>query len=104
MTEAEYEVRVSGTLADADLADVGAVTLATTRVDTVLYGVADQSALYSLLARLRGLGLEVVEVRRVSHPPMTAVPEQPGEPEQSEQSEQPEQPEQQEQPEKQDSE
>jgi hypothetical protein len=35
-------------------------------VNTVLYGVSDETALYGLLARLRALGIDVVEVRRVS--------------------------------------
>jgi hypothetical protein len=69
MSQAEYEVRVAGSVGDEDLADIGAVSVSATHVDTVLYGVSDESALYGLLARLRALGLEVVEVRRVSPVP-----------------------------------
>lgn len=47
---------------------MGAVTLAVDQVNTVVYGIPDQSALYGLLARLRALGIEVVEVRRILDP------------------------------------
>lgn len=74
MAEATYEIRVAGAVPDQDLRDMGAVTLAVDQVNTVLYGIPDQSALYGLLARLRALGLEVVEVRRIldSSSPSTA--------------------------------
>jgi hypothetical protein len=68
MEEPMYEVRVAGVVPDAHLQDMHAITLAPTQVNTVLYGLADEAALYGLLARLRTLGLEVVEVRRVSGP------------------------------------
>ena len=64
-----YEIRVEGVVSEADLRDVGAVTMAPDRVSTVVYGIADQSALYGLLDRLRALGIDVLEVRRVSAPP-----------------------------------
>jgi hypothetical protein len=65
MVEATYEIRVAGAVPEQDLRDMGAVTLAVDQVNTVLYAIPDQSALYGLLARLRALGIEVVEVRRV---------------------------------------
>src|SRR3954470_1521159 len=68
MEEPMYEVRVAGVVPETDLLDMRAITLAPEQVDTVLYGLADEAALYGLLARLRTLGLEVVEVRRVSPP------------------------------------
>lgn len=68
MDQSMYEVRVAGTLPEEDLADMGAVASTPDRVSTVLYGISDESALYGLLARLRALGIEVVEVRRVSEP------------------------------------
>jgi hypothetical protein len=68
MEEPMYEVRVAGVVPDAHLRDMHAITLAPNQVNTVLYGLADEAALYGLLARLRTLGLEVVEVRRVSGP------------------------------------
>jgi hypothetical protein len=61
-----FEVRVAGVVPETDLKDLRAVTLPPDQVSTVLYGIDDQAALYGLLARLRNLGIEVVEVRRVS--------------------------------------
>ena len=65
MDEATYEIRVAGAVPEQDLRDMGAVTLSVDQVNTVLYGIPDQSALYGLLARLRALGIEIVEVRRI---------------------------------------
>lgn len=65
MVDATYEIRVAGAVPEQDLRDMGAVTLAVDQVSTVVYSIPDQSALYGLLARLRALGIEVVEVRRV---------------------------------------
>jgi hypothetical protein len=65
MVQSMYEIRVAGTVPEEDLEDMGAVKVAHEQVNTVLYGVADQTALYGLLERLRALGLDVVEVRRV---------------------------------------
>jgi hypothetical protein len=66
MAQPLFEVRVAGVVPDTDLKDLRAVTLAPDQVSTVLYGIDGQAALYGLLARLRSLGLEVVEVRRVA--------------------------------------
>ncbi|HET6985970.1 MAG TPA: hypothetical protein VFI00_05110 [Kribbella sp.] len=68
MVDATYEIRVAGVVPAEDLRDMGAVTLAVDQVNTVLYSIPDQSALYGLLARLRALGIEVVEVRRILDP------------------------------------
>jgi hypothetical protein len=68
MGQTMYEVRVAGTVPDEDLRDLGALALVQDQVNTVLYGIADQAALYGLLARMRALGLDVVEVRRVGAP------------------------------------
>lgn len=68
MGQTMYEVRVSGTVPEEDLQDLGALALVQDQVNTVLYGIADQAALYGLLARMRALGLDVVEVRRVTGP------------------------------------
>jgi hypothetical protein len=68
MGQPMYEVRVAGTVPDEDLRDLGALALVQDQVNTVLYGITDQAALYGLLARMRALGLDVVEVRRVAAP------------------------------------
>ncbi|MFF0341821.1 hypothetical protein [Kribbella sp. NPDC004875] len=72
MADATYEIRVAGAVPDQDLQDMGAETLAVDQVNTVVYGIPDQSALYGLLARLRALGIEVIEVRRVLDPPSSS--------------------------------
>jgi hypothetical protein len=71
MHQARYEIRVEGDVPEEDLRDLGAVSAGPERVSTLLYGIEDEAALYGLLARLRALGIEVLEVRRL--------PEQPGE-------------------------
>ena len=65
MVQTMYEIRVAGAVPEEDLRDMGAVTIAPTQVSTVLYGLPDEAALYGLLSRLRALGIEVIEVRRV---------------------------------------
>lgn len=76
MVQTTYEVWVAGVVPEQDLQDLGAVTVATERASTVLYGdIADEAALFGLLARLRALGLEVIEVRRV--PDLSPLPEDP---------------------------
>lgn len=75
MVQAMYEIRVAGAVPEQDLKDMGAVTVGPEQVNTVLYGVSDQAALYGLLERLRALGLEVVEVRRVQD--VTTEPDEP---------------------------
>ena len=75
MVQAMYEIRVAGAVPEQDLKDMGAVTVGPEQVNTVLYGVSDQAALYGLLERLRALGLEVVEVRRVQD--VSAEPDEP---------------------------
>jgi hypothetical protein len=68
MSDPTYEVRVAGLAPTQDLLEqLGDVEMAGHEVRTVLSGrFADQAALYAFLHRLRALGLEVVEVRRVS--------------------------------------
>lgn len=68
MLQTMYEIRVAGTVPEEDLRDMGAVPVAPAQVNTVLYGVSDQAALYGLLDRLRALGIVVLEVRRVPSP------------------------------------
>jgi hypothetical protein len=77
MEEPMYEVRVAGVVPLTCLQDMQAITLASNQVSTVLYGLADEAALYGLLARLRTLGLEVVEVRRVSSPLQPSAEQEP---------------------------
>jgi hypothetical protein len=67
--ERTYEVRITGALPDIALDGLDDVEVARQETRTVLSGhFADQAALYGFLARLRSLGLEVVEVRQVAAP------------------------------------
>lgn len=66
MDQSIYEIHVAGTVPAEDLQDMGAVRVGAEQVNTVLYGVPDEAALFGLLTRLRALGLEVIEIRRVS--------------------------------------
>ena len=69
MPPTTYEVRVSGLLPDDAVAEFGDVRVTTTDVSTVLSGeLSRPAALLGLLARLRALGVDVVEVRRVLTP------------------------------------
>jgi hypothetical protein len=69
MTSRTYEIRVSGVLPADAAAEFDDVRVSTADVSTVLTGeLADQAALLGLLARLRELGVDVVEVRRVLTP------------------------------------
>lgn len=61
-----YEVRIAGIAPAEALAELGDVTAELAPVSTLLSAaIIDQSDLLGLLARLRSLGLEVIEVRRV---------------------------------------
>jgi hypothetical protein len=73
MTFRSYEVRVTGPVPSTLVESVGAVGVSEEPAQTViLTGPADQAALLGLLARLRLLGIELVEVRQLgeaSEPP-----------------------------------
>lgn len=66
MPEATYQVRVSGTIPDDLLAELRDLTVSVEPAETVLYGLLpDQSAVVGLIARIHGLGLHLIEVRRL---------------------------------------
>jgi len=67
MTQATYQIRVSGTLPAELLTELGALDVIVEPAETVLYGsLPDQSALFGLITRIHGLGLRLIEVRRVA--------------------------------------
>ena len=68
MPSRTFEIRLSGLVAtDYLLAQVGNIDVAEQELRTVLSGrFVDQAELHGFLQRLESLGLEVVEVRRVS--------------------------------------
>jgi hypothetical protein len=66
MTFRSYEVRVMGPIPSTLVESVGAAGVSEEPAQTViLTGPADQAALLGLLARLRSLGIELVEVRQL---------------------------------------
>ena len=67
MSEATYQVRIAGAVPPELLQELSDLTVTVEPPETVLYGwLPDQSALFGLIIRLHGLGLEVIEVRRLA--------------------------------------
>jgi hypothetical protein len=65
-----YVVRIRGRLSDSLLDEFGGLTATSEPGETVLHGpVRDQAELYGLLHRIQSLGLELIEVRRLSEAP-----------------------------------
>jgi hypothetical protein len=61
-----YEIRVHGHLGQTVLRGFAELQAETDGEDTVLEGpLRDQAALHGVLAQIEGLGLELLEVRRV---------------------------------------
>jgi hypothetical protein len=66
MTALDYEIRVEGVVPSEVLAEIDGVRAAIQPLGTILRGtVVDQAALHGVINRLQGLGLELVEVRRL---------------------------------------
>jgi hypothetical protein len=62
-----YEIHVRGEIPSEALAEFEGLTTFVEPAETVLSGVVeDQAALQGILARIQALGLELVEVRRLS--------------------------------------
>jgi len=71
MTEGigSYEIQIGGRLGDTIRSAFPALQVRAVGKDTVLSGVlADQAALYGVLAQIEALGLELIEVRRLPPP------------------------------------
>jgi hypothetical protein len=63
----QYEIVVRGLLSETLLAAFPTLSAEAQGAETVLAGaLADQAALYGVLAQVEALGLELLEVRRVS--------------------------------------
>lgn len=76
MSAKAFEIRVRGALSVEDLAEFEDLTAVTVPAETILTGVLpDQSALHGVINRLQSLGLELVEVRRLSRPRGPLTPE-----------------------------
>ena len=66
----QYEIRVRGRVTPALLARFEGLRSKVEPVETVLHGpLADQAALHGVIDLVRALGLELVEVRKVSAAP-----------------------------------
>ncbi len=69
MVPTSYEIRIKGRLGEPTVAAFGGFTASVRAPETVLSGaIPDQHALYQLLDRLRSLGLELLELRRLPDP------------------------------------
>ncbi len=66
MTALDYEIRVVGSVPDDVLEEIGDVRVAVLPVGTILRGtLVDQAALHGVINRLQGLGIELLEVRKL---------------------------------------
>lgn len=66
MSDATYQVRVSGLIPDELLSELQDLTVSVEPPETVLHGsLPDQSAVVGLISRIHGLGLRLIEVRRL---------------------------------------
>jgi len=64
---ASYEIRIRGRVGSSTLASFEDMEAAIRPAETVLRGeVTDQAQLHGLLERIQLLGLELIEIRRVS--------------------------------------
>ena len=67
MAQANYEIHVSGVLPLDLLSRFGDLDVVVEPAETVLYGaLRDQSSLFALIARIHSLGIQVIEVRRLT--------------------------------------
>lgn len=64
---ARYEIHIRGRVGDEVAAVFEGLTAEVLPVETVLHGdIRDQAELHGILDRVQGLGLELVEVRRLA--------------------------------------
>lgn len=69
MTGHTYEIRVVGSLGPTGRQAFTDVAIDVEPATTVLYGDMDQAGLHALLDRVRALGLELIEITRVTDAP-----------------------------------
>jgi hypothetical protein len=63
-----YAIRINGHLGATALSAFPALAARRQGAHTVLTGLLDRSALYGVLAQIEALGLDLLEVRRVTPP------------------------------------
>ena len=66
MTAHRYQITLAGVLGEAGRETFGDFKIESDDSTTVLTGSLDQAALYGALNRIRSLGLELVELTRIS--------------------------------------
>jgi hypothetical protein len=66
-TPTGYAIRIRGHLGATVLSAFPALASRQHGADTVLTGLLDQSALYGVLAEIEALGLDLIEVRPLTH-------------------------------------
>ncbi|WP_338693885.1 hypothetical protein V2W30_04710 [Streptomyces sp. Q6] len=65
----DFEIRIRGRIGEAFRSAFAELTVVLHPTETVLIGAGlDQAALYGILDRIQGLGLELLEVRRLPGP------------------------------------
>jgi hypothetical protein len=62
---ARYEIRVAGQLDETAASMLAGLDVSTRGTVTIITGEFDQAALHGLFERIRSLGLELIEARRV---------------------------------------
>ena len=66
MAAKKYEFRIRGRLSEPLLERFDTLQPGMERVETILHGpIRDQAELHGVLERVQGLGLELIEVRRL---------------------------------------
>jgi hypothetical protein len=68
-TPSVYEIRIAGPLDEATRVEFAGLEVAFRGQVTVITGEFDQAALHGLLEKIRSLGLDLVEARRVRASP-----------------------------------
>jgi hypothetical protein len=67
----EYEIRVAGVVPEALLLEIERSRVGVPPVHTVLSGsLPDQAAVHNIINRIQGLGLELIEVHRLTAGPV----------------------------------
>jgi hypothetical protein len=78
MHEATYEIRLRGQIPPAVLDELGGTTYAEVGGETLLLTLdIDQQSLHDLVAQLRDLGIELLELRPAAAPAPRSTTEQP---------------------------
>ena len=72
LVPARYEIRVAGQLDEMAAKAFAGLEISTRDAATVITGEFDQAALHGVLERIRSLGLDLLEARRIRGSPEQA--------------------------------